>query len=74
MLNQNKYASWEFAQAQGNHTLPQPTLSILPTEDPVADWVLAAKLMKSAELIPNLTTEVGLLTRILSCRLTISLC
>ncbi|THH02215.1 hypothetical protein EW026_g620 [Hermanssonia centrifuga] len=53
----NRYGSWKFANAQGNHTIPQPVLSILPTQDPVADWVLAANLLKSAEFIPNLTTE-----------------
>ncbi|PSR88468.1 hypothetical protein PHLCEN_2v5148 [Hermanssonia centrifuga] len=54
---ENRYGSWKFANAQGNHTIPQPVLSILPTQDPVADWVLAANLLKSAEFIPNLTTE-----------------
>lgn len=55
---QNRVGSWEFAQAQGNHTIPAPALSILPTLDPVADWVVAARLLKSGEHVPKLTTEV----------------
>lgn len=27
-------------------------------QDPVADWVIAAKMLHSAEYLPNLTTEV----------------
>jgi hypothetical protein len=29
---QNHFASWKFANEQGNHTIYQPILSILPTE------------------------------------------
>jgi soluble epoxide hydrolase/lipid-phosphate phosphatase len=29
---QNHFASWKFANEQGNHTIHQPILSILPTE------------------------------------------
>lgn len=53
----NRHASWEFAQSQGNFTIPVPALSVLPTRDPVANWVLAAKLLKSGQLAPKLTTE-----------------
>jgi hypothetical protein len=29
---QNRLAAWNFANEQGNHTIPQPVLSILATE------------------------------------------
>jgi len=56
--NENRYASWKFAHEQGNHTIPQPVLAILPTDDPVADWVLATKLLRSEAFLPKLTTEL----------------
>ncbi|KAI0915493.1 hypothetical protein AcW1_004007 [Taiwanofungus camphoratus] len=55
---ENQRGSWDFIHAQGNLTIPQPVLSILPKYDPVADWVEAAKLMGSAQYLPSLTTEV----------------
>ncbi|EEB98974.1 hypothetical protein MPER_01422, partial [Moniliophthora perniciosa FA553] len=42
---------------QGNHTIPQPVLAILPEHDPVANWALAMKLLKSESFLPDLTTE-----------------
>ncbi|KAJ3738966.1 Alpha/Beta hydrolase protein [Lentinula detonsa] len=56
--DENRYASWKFAHEQGNHTIPQPILAILPTDDPVADWVLATRLLRSEDFLPNLTTEL----------------
>ncbi|KAJ8697431.1 hypothetical protein PTI98_004239 [Pleurotus ostreatus] len=56
--NGNRYLSWEHAHSQGNHTIPQPVLSILPLDDPVADWEVAAKLLGSGEFIPKLTTKM----------------
>ncbi|KAJ3523605.1 hypothetical protein NM688_g8699 [Phlebia brevispora] len=53
----NRYGSWQYVQAQGNFTIPQPALSILSTQDPVADWALAAKLLKSDEFVLNVTTK-----------------
>ncbi|KLO13848.1 alpha/beta-hydrolase [Schizopora paradoxa] len=53
----NKYASWDFSHSQGNHTIPQPALAILPTEDPVADWEKASQLLHSAHFLPNLKVE-----------------
>ncbi|KAI0303057.1 Alpha/Beta hydrolase protein [Russula brevipes] len=53
--NPDRLASYTFANNQGNETLPQPVLSILPTQDPVGDWVLAAQLLNSASFLPNLT-------------------
>ncbi|KAF7799971.1 hypothetical protein EIP86_011214 [Pleurotus ostreatoroseus] len=53
----NQYASREIAHAQGNFTIPQPALSILSSGDPVANWSLAATLMKSEEFVPHLTTK-----------------
>ncbi|KAJ4467868.1 Alpha/Beta hydrolase protein [Lentinula aciculospora] len=57
-IGQNRYASWKFAHEQGNHTIPQPALAILPTDDPVADWVIASRLLHSEEFLPSLTTEI----------------
>ncbi|KAJ7499703.1 alpha/beta-hydrolase [Mycena latifolia] len=54
---ENRRASWAFANAQGNHTIPQPVLSILPKNDPVADWALASKILKSTDYLPNSKTE-----------------
>ncbi|KII83408.1 hypothetical protein PLICRDRAFT_47292 [Plicaturopsis crispa FD-325 SS-3] len=55
-MDANRRASWALAQAQGNMTIPQPVLSILPLQDPVADWAEAARILKSAEYVPELTT------------------
>ncbi|GLB33227.1 putative alpha beta-hydrolase [Lyophyllum shimeji] len=57
-MTENRYASWQLAQSQGNHTIPQPALAIYPLSDPVADWMVAARLLKTAELVPNLSTEL----------------
>ncbi|EMD41142.1 hypothetical protein CERSUDRAFT_111707 [Gelatoporia subvermispora B] len=54
----NRHRAWEFAFSQGNHTISQPVLSILPTHDPVADWAFAAKLLKSEEFLPQLSPVV----------------
>ncbi|KAF8960273.1 Alpha/Beta hydrolase protein [Flammula alnicola] len=56
--HKNRYEGWNLANSQGNHTLSQPVLAVYPTEDPVANWVLAAKTLTSAEFLPNLTTEL----------------
>jgi len=53
----NKYGSWLFSNTQGNHTIAQPALAILPTEDPVADWIQASHLLGSATFLPNLKVE-----------------
>jgi len=55
--NQNRLSGWELANAHGNHTLPQPVLAIYPKQDPVADWEKAAKIVRSSEYLPNLTTK-----------------
>jgi len=52
---ENNFASWKFANEQGNHTIHQPVLSILPTKDPVANMELAAKLLHSFDFLPNHT-------------------
>ena len=52
----NKYLSWKFAHDQGNITIPQPALSVIPYHDPVANWTIAAKVLRSAEFLPNLKT------------------
>ncbi|THV01207.1 alpha/beta-hydrolase [Dendrothele bispora CBS 962.96] len=55
---ENREASWKFAHDQGNFTLPQPVLAILPLEDPVADWQVASKILGSEQFLPRLTTEM----------------
>ncbi|PCH41775.1 alpha/beta-hydrolase [Wolfiporia cocos MD-104 SS10] len=54
----NQEGSWNFIHAQGNLSIPQPALSILPLHDPVADWAEAAKIMRSADFVPSLTTQM----------------
>lgn len=54
----NRHATWKFVNQQGNHTIPQPVLAILPEHDPVANWALAMKLLKSELFLPDLTTEM----------------
>jgi hypothetical protein len=74
---QNRHQSWRHAHSQKNHTISQPVLAIYPKEvrsifiplscllisekDPVADWLVAATVLKSADYLPDLTTEVGTL-------------
>ncbi|KIJ59773.1 hypothetical protein HYDPIDRAFT_183893 [Hydnomerulius pinastri MD-312] len=53
----NRYGTWQSAQEQGNYTIPQPVLSVLPLNDPVADWVFAAEFLKAAHFLPLLTTK-----------------
>ncbi|CAA7269168.1 unnamed protein product [Cyclocybe aegerita] len=54
----NRYQTWKLAHTQGNHTIQQPVLAVYPTEDPVADWMLAAQMLKSAHYLPDLTTSL----------------
>lgn len=56
--NQNRLLGWKLANAQGNHTIPQPVLAIYPKEDPVANWEKAAKFLQSSEYLPNLTIKL----------------
>ncbi|KAI0301880.1 Alpha/Beta hydrolase protein [Multifurca ochricompacta] len=58
----NRVESYTFANSQGNETVPQPVLSILPTQDPVGDWVLAAKVLQSATYLPNFMQAVVIQT------------
>ncbi|KAG6816120.1 hypothetical protein H0H87_008470 [Tephrocybe sp. NHM501043] len=57
-MTENRHAAWELAQKQGNFTISVPALAVYPLNDPVADWKLAAHLLKTAEFVPELTTEV----------------
>ncbi|KAJ7250402.1 Alpha/Beta hydrolase protein [Mycena rebaudengoi] len=50
---ENRLASWTFSNTQGNHTISQPVLSVLPKQDPVADWEMVAQLLKSSDFLPN---------------------
>ncbi|EIN12298.1 alpha/beta-hydrolase [Punctularia strigosozonata HHB-11173 SS5] len=53
----NRRGSWELAQEQGNFTVPQLALSVLPTNDPVANWRIAEFFMQSKKYVPNLHTQ-----------------
>ncbi|XP_006460446.1 hypothetical protein AGABI2DRAFT_184905 [Agaricus bisporus var. bisporus H97] len=55
---ESRQISYTFSYGQGNHTIPQPVLSILPTADPVADWQHVMKLLKSEEFLPSLTLKI----------------
>lgn len=51
----DRLLAYNLANGQGNETIPQPVLSILPTQDPVVDWVAAAEALGTANFLPNLT-------------------
>ncbi|CCM05727.1 uncharacterized protein FIBRA_07959 [Fibroporia radiculosa] len=53
----NQLGSWEFIHAQGNYTIPQPALAILPIHDPVANWEKAMQLLRSQHFLPNLAVK-----------------
>ncbi|KAN0098105.1 Alpha/Beta hydrolase fold [Tylopilus felleus] len=53
----NKYGTWKSAHDQGNFTIPQPVLSVIPLNDPVADWKTMATSTKVAMYLPQLTTK-----------------
>ncbi|KAH0839352.1 alpha/beta-hydrolase [Lanmaoa asiatica] len=53
----NKYGTWKSAHDQGNFTISQPVLSVLPLKDPVADWTMVAEFSKGAMYMPQLTTK-----------------
>ncbi|KAL9712334.1 hypothetical protein Ac2012v2_003571 [Leucoagaricus gongylophorus] len=55
--DENRRLSYMFDYSQGNITIPQPVLSILPTEDPVADWKAAMKLLNSTVYLPDLQVK-----------------
>ncbi|KAF5371997.1 hypothetical protein D9615_008132 [Tricholomella constricta] len=56
-ITENRYASWELVQNQGNFIVPVPALAIYPLNDPVADWTVVAHLLGTAKFVPNLTSE-----------------
>jgi len=49
----NRYLSWEFEQSQGNYTLSQPTFTLFPTSDIVADWIALANDVKASSFLLN---------------------
>ncbi|KAI0029431.1 hypothetical protein K488DRAFT_88724, partial [Vararia minispora EC-137] len=49
----SRRASWSQAHAQHNFKISQPALSLLDTQDPVANWPAAALLLHSADFLPN---------------------
>jgi soluble epoxide hydrolase/lipid-phosphate phosphatase len=54
----NKYLSWEFTHNQGNYTISQPALYVMPLHDPVADWTLVSRMLHSEEFLSNLKTVI----------------
>jgi hypothetical protein len=57
----NRFGTWSFDRAQGNFSIPQPALYIMPTNDPVADWEVVSAALHSSSFIAQLTTEVSFL-------------
>ncbi|KAK5994734.1 Epoxide hydrolase A-like protein [Cladobotryum mycophilum] len=49
----NRYDTYQFERAQGNYTLSQPTFSLYPTKDPVANWAMVASVLGSAKWLTN---------------------
>lgn len=49
----NRKISFDFGVAQGNLTLPQPTFTLRPTSDPVADWVALAETVHESSFLTN---------------------
>ena len=47
----NRQLTYEHEVKQGNYTLPQPTFTLYPTKDPVADWVAFANQIKSSTFL-----------------------
>ncbi|KDQ11514.1 hypothetical protein BOTBODRAFT_135565 [Botryobasidium botryosum FD-172 SS1] len=54
--NASRYGTFEYAKNFGNPNITVPALSILPTEDPVANWSSLAEYLGSANYIANLKT------------------
>ncbi|KAF7331472.1 Bifunctional epoxide hydrolase 2 [Mycena kentingensis (nom. inval.)] len=54
---ENRNLTWTFAHRQGNHTIKQPVLSLLPLEDPVSNWEYASKILRSNDFLPNAETK-----------------
>ncbi|KAF8515770.1 Alpha/Beta hydrolase protein [Hysterangium stoloniferum] len=53
----NRLGSWSFDRAQGNFSIPQPALYIMPTNDPVADWEKILVLAGSPSFFSQLRIE-----------------
>ncbi|KAK2768283.1 hypothetical protein FQN54_000136 [Arachnomyces sp. PD_36] len=49
--HENRRFTYEFETSQGNFTLPQPTFTLYPTIDPVADWEELAVQLGSASFL-----------------------
>ncbi|KAF2400293.1 alpha/beta-hydrolase [Trichodelitschia bisporula] len=52
----NRKLTFDFEKAQGNSSLPQPTFTLFPTKDPVADWQGLADQVKSSAFLKNYRT------------------
>jgi len=55
--NGNRYGSYLFQSKQGNFSLPQPSLWIVPTQDPVADWLEVDQMLHSDQWFTKLTVK-----------------
>lgn len=49
----NRKQTYDFEIAQGNFTLTQPTFTLFPTKDPVADWEGFSKQVKEDSFLKN---------------------
>lgn len=57
----NRYDTWRFERAQGNYTLSQPTFTLYPTRDPVANWAMVATALGSANFLTNHYNTVSII-------------
>lgn len=57
----NRYDTWRFERAQGNYTLAQPTFTLYPTRDPVANWAMVATALGSANFLTNHYNTVSII-------------
>ncbi|KAE9962094.1 hypothetical protein BLS_000843 [Venturia inaequalis] len=56
----NRKTTFDFGVAQGNLTIPQPTFTLRPTADPVADWIALAVRVREADYLPmHQTAEIA---------------
>jgi len=51
--------TYDFNVVQGNFTLNQPTFTLFPTKDPVADWEAFAAQIKASSFLTNQRNTVS---------------
>jgi len=55
----NRKLTYDFNVAQGNFTLDQPTFTLFPTKDPVADWQAFAAQINASSFLTNQRNTVS---------------